>query len=152
LSERDRIKSNVIIRGLTEPSSHNLYSNIAIDKSTLAAIFDCISTDGPIDFKPIRLGESNATSTRPIKVIFKNHSTAAAILASFRALKVQSPAFHPHVLMVCDKTRVGREKRQACHSELDRRLEAGEVDLSIIYRNGILCVMSSRSKTPTSST
>jgi len=110
----------------------------------LPAIFDCISSDGPIDFKPIRLGKSNATSIRPFKVIFNNHSTAAAILSSFRAMKLQSPAFHPHVSMVRDKTCVEREKLRACHSELDRRLEAGKVDLSIIYRNGIPCVMSSR--------
>lgn len=43
-SERDRCKSNVIVRGLPEPSTNNnLYLNIADDKYALAIIFEKIS-------------------------------------------------------------------------------------------------------------
>jgi len=48
--------------------------------------------------------------------------------------------------MVRDKNRLEREKLRACHLELDRRVLAGEKNLSITYSNGIPCVMKSRSK------
>lgn len=83
--ERDRCKSNIIVRDLP-----NLSSKIADDKNSLAAIFVSIK---PTEFKPIRRKKYATSSTRPTKVIFNSQDLAADILSFFWSTKLQSSTF-----------------------------------------------------------
>lgn len=143
-SEREKCKSNIIVHGLSESSSNLPSSKISDDKIALSALFMKF-IDTSYDFKSFRLGKSSPSSTRPVKVIFSCHDVAAQVLSAFRTAKSRSDVQLPFKL-VRDKTAQEREELKACHKELDNRVNAGESDLTITYRNGIPCVIKSQSK------
>lgn len=145
-SERDRCKANIIIHGLPESSSSDHSTNLADDKTTLTTILRDLPLNEPVEFKLIRLGKHTSSAPRPSKVIFESNTIASRVLSAFRSEKSRSPGFLPQISMVRDKTRLEREKLRECHRELEDRRKNGEPDLNIVYRDGVPCVLKTRSK------
>lgn len=148
-SERDKCKFNIITHGLPESTSPNQTIRINDDKNRLITELNKVSITLPTDFKSIRLGRTTS-SPRPLKIILNDPDVAARIIKSFRSAKLLTPDVCPALKIVRDKTRLEREKLRACHTELNGRVQAGELDLLITYVNGIPCVMKSRSKNASS--
>ncbi|KAL4149980.1 hypothetical protein QTP88_003831 [Uroleucon formosanum] len=144
-TERDRCKLNIIMYGLPESTSSDLPTKINDDKVSVRGIFSKLSTDLNSDFKSFRLGKPTSTSTRPLKVIFSSCEAASAVLTSYRQAKIQNLSLLPLTSIVRDKTLLERQQLRTCHLELDRRVAAGENNLTITFKNGSPCVIS-RSK------
>ncbi|CAI6377573.1 unnamed protein product [Macrosiphum euphorbiae] len=144
-TERDRCKLNIIMHGLPESTSSDLPTKINDDKFTVRDIFSKLSVDEHTDFKSFRLGKPTTTSTRPLKVIFGSCEAASAVLTSYRQAKIQKLSLLPLTSIVRDKTLLERQQLRSCHLELDRRVAAGEHNLTITFKNGSPCVIS-RSK------
>lgn len=136
-TERDQCKLNIIMYGLPEPMSSDLPTKINDDKLTVRDIFSKLSANIHTDFKPVRLGKPTSTSTRPLKVIFGSCEAASAVLTSYRQAKTQNMSL---TSIVRDKTLLERQQLRTCHLELDRRLAAGEHNLTITFKNGSPCI------------
>lgn len=145
LTARERCKSNLIVHGLPESTATVTSSMLADDKTAINTILTKMSIEPTIDYKLIRLGRQSPTSHRPIKLIFNGPDISAQVLSKFRLIKSR-PDFPPHFSIVRDKTALEREKLKACHQELDRRVQSGENDLTIAYRNGIPSVLKTHPK------
>lgn len=144
-TERDRCKLNVIMYGLPESTSSDLPTKISDEKVLVRDVFSKLSTDLNTDFKSFRLGKPTSTSTRPLKVIFGSCEAASAVLTSYRKAKIQNLSLLPLTSIVRDKTLLERQQLRTCHLELDRRVAAGENNLTITFKNGSPCIIS-RSK------
>jgi len=144
-TERDRCKLNIIMYGLPESTSSDLPTKINDDKITVRDMFSKLSADIRTDFKPFRLGKPTSTSTRPLKVIFGSCETASAVLSSYRQAKIQKLSLLPLTSIVRDKTVLERQQLRTRHLELDRRVAAGEQNLTITFKNSSPCIIS-RSK------
>jgi len=144
-TERYRFKLNVIIYGLPESTSSDLPTKINDYKLSVRDIFSKLSSDLHTDFKSIRLSKPTSSTTRPIKVIFGSSEAASAVLASYRQTKFQKLSLLPLTSIVRDKTLLERQQLRTCHLELDRRVAAGEQNLTITFKNGSPCIIS-RSK------
>jgi outer membrane murein-binding lipoprotein Lpp len=144
-TERDRCKLNVIMYGLPESTSSDLPTKINEDKCTVRDIFSKLSADIHTEFKSIRLGKSTSTSSRPLKIVFGTCDAASSILSSYRQAKTKNVCLLPLTSLVRDKTLLERQQLRACHLEIDRRLAAGEHNLTITFKIGSPCVIS-RSK------
>ncbi|KAL4100603.1 hypothetical protein QTP88_020645 [Uroleucon formosanum] len=139
-TERDRCKLNIIMYGLPESTSSDLPTKINDDKVSVRGIFSKLSTDLNSDFKSFRLGKPTSTSTRPLKVIFSSCEAASAVLTSYRQAKIQNLSLLPLTSIVRDKTLLERQQLRTCHLELDRRVAAGENNLTITFKNGSPCI------------
>ncbi|KAL4119340.1 hypothetical protein QTP88_012158 [Uroleucon formosanum] len=134
-TERDRCKLNIIMYGLPESTSSDLPTKINDDKIIVRDIFSKLSADIHADFKPFRLGKPTSTSCRPLKVIFGFCEAASAVLLSYRQAKIHKLSLLPLTSIVRDKTLLERLQLRTCHLELDRRVAAGEQNLTITFKN-----------------
>ncbi|KAE9524498.1 hypothetical protein AGLY_015086 [Aphis glycines] len=148
--ERDRCKLNVIMYGLPESTSSDQHTKINDDKIIVRDVFSKLSADVHTEFKPLRLGKPTSTSSRPLKVIFGSYEAVSAVLSSYHLAKTQKLSLLPLTSLVRDRTILERQQLRTFHVELDRRVAAGEHNLTITFKNGSPCIIS-RSKTTSDS-
>lgn len=53
------------------------------------------------------------------------------LLSDFEFTKLRTPIFQSQIIMVSDKTFLGREKLHACYVEVDNRTKSVEIDLIV---------------------
>lgn len=134
--ERERCQTNLIAYGVPESPSLDISVRIAHDKNTFCNILSSIGDSVPSNFKLVRLGKPNNSSSRPLKAIFETKDAAAHLLSSFNTAKRSGTDFLENFRLNSDKTLLQRKLLRSCHSELDQRTKKGESGLRIFFENG----------------
>lgn len=135
--ERERCQTNLIAYGVPESPSLDVSLRIAHDKNTFCNILSTLGNAVPSNFKLVRLGKTNASSTRPLKAIFDNKEAATHLLSTFNIAKRSGTVFLDNFRLNSDKTLLQRKLLRSCHSELDQRTKSGETGLRIVFENGL---------------
>lgn len=131
LQERTTRSKNIIIAGITERYSNNAAERREKDKLEAERIIDFIYPNCPKPIKIIRIGKYDESKTRPIKLCFDNQETAKNILRNKINLKEDS------IRIYSDQTPYQQKLMLNLKTELKRRLENGETNLTIKYIKGI---------------
>lgn len=140
--ERERCSTNLLVYNIPESSAESTSQRITNDKSAFEKIVVPLIGNLPASYKLIRLGKAQPNNTRPLKIIFESKECASNILCKYYDVKKSGINLPPNFRIAKDKTLLQRTLLRNCHSELDRRTQAGEVGLHIAHINGLPKVMS----------
>lgn len=142
--ERERCSTNLLVYGIPESSAESTSQRITDDKSAFEKIVVPLIGNLPARYKLIRLGKAQHNNTRPLKIILESKECASNILYNYYDVKKIGTNLPPNFRIAKDKTLLQRTLLRNCHSELDRRTQAGEVGLHIAHINGLPKVVSHR--------
>lgn len=144
--ERERCSTNLLVYGILESSADSTSQRITDDKSTFENIITPLVSILPAHYKLVRLGKAQPNKTRPLKIIFDSKEIASKLLVNYYEAKKNGTNFPPNFRISKDKTLLQRTVLRNCHSELDRRSQAGEVGLQIVHINGLPKVVTNQSR------
>lgn len=131
LEDRKQRENNVIVFGLAE---NQTYSE---DKESILEAFP----SAPFSlnqFSAFRLGNRNANSTRPLKLLFKNKEQAAWMLVNSKR------GTDPNIKCVHDRTPRQREQFKTVMEELNNRRENGETNITLKFERGVPLIKEKR--------
>lgn len=142
IADRDNRKTNVIVYGMSE-SCKSSNEQSAADKVALSELFSVIGvTDPPTN--PQRLGKFDPTQrdrVRPIKVQL---SSASSVLSAIKnSSKIRGVVGWNNVRISRDQTLMQRDLYREIRREMQDRLDRGESNLKIKYKNGVPHIVSS---------
>lgn len=130
LKSRHEREKNIIIVGMNEPSNKNSSDRRKHDYDEVFKIINLMIQNCPEPIKCMRLGKYNPDKNRPIKVLFTSAGTPKLLLRN----KSKLPE---NIRMYSDQTPAQKNYMEALSSELKRREENGETDLTIKYIKGV---------------
>lgn len=133
-TERVRRSQNIILSGVPEtPEASNGPPN---DARIVGEILSIVNRNSAFDHNPLHIQRLGKPSDKPrlIKVVLSNSHVAKNILKSKNAL---AGTRFKNVRIQDDKTPKQIEFLNTVRTELKERLDAGETDLTIKYKNGI---------------
>ena len=136
LMERNKRSSNVIIYGFVE-SVGSKQEQLQKDINFVNSILHELDVNATFD-APIRLGKWDPTKqnlARPLKLRLQSSSIAESVLKSSRKLK--SKEQWASFTIAQDNTPKQRAMYKAAKCELKSRLDNDEVNLKVMYRNGV---------------
>lgn len=142
ITERNSRSRNIIIFGSTETGTNKL-EQTEQDKQLVNNIFSELNLSQD-NIKPSRLGKFDATKlvrSRPIKVTLTASEDVLTAVRKFS--KIKSTNKFPGLFLSTDKTPKQIAYYKMVKSELNMRLEKGESNLRIQYRNGTPKIVSS---------
>jgi hypothetical protein len=125
--ERERCSTNLLVYSIPESSAESTSQSISDDKSALEKIVVPLIGILPARYKLIRLGKAQPNNTRLLKIILESKECASNILFNYHDAKKSGINLPPNFRIAKDKTLLQRTLLRNCHSELDRRTQAGEV-------------------------
>lgn len=135
--DRTSRQSNVILYKIPESTSSSVMDKKTHDQDLLAKIFVSIGFTVP-SFTFHRLGKSNSSSPRPVKVIFSNPAYVNDFFKSFSQERIaEVDTLLSQVTSSRDRTPGERTYLKKLRSELDERLKRGEKGLTIKFMKGI---------------
>jgi len=144
--ERERCSTNLLVYSIPESSAESTSQRITDDKSALEKIIVPLIGNLPARYKLIRLGKAQPNNTRSLKIILESKECASNILYNYYDVKKSGINLPPNFRIAKDKTLLQRTLLRNCHSELDRRTQAGEVGLHIAHINGLPKIVSHHPK------
>ncbi|KAF6211574.1 hypothetical protein GE061_012087 [Apolygus lucorum] len=138
LEDRRRRAPNVLVYDFTEPdSSKARLQAIEEDLKNFKAELNGVSPElAGLVRRLTRIGERHPDKIRPLKVTFDSPHSATDFLVKNRAMN--PPVFSAS----SDKTPRQREHLNVLRSELKRRTDEGERNLTIKYRNSVPQIVS----------
>lgn len=144
--ERKKRKTNIIVHGVTESAEVTPEMRITDDIEQLQGILHQINCDTVNVQQVIRLGrrtDDELAKPRPMKVILDTEDTKDRVLRNTWRLKTKDGPMK-NIFLHQDLTPRQRESRKILITELKRRTEQGETDLTIY--NGKVVKKGSSSK------
>lgn len=137
---QDRLSraNNFIIFNAEEQKSDILSERVEADKKLTDKVLEqlgCGNVSNNI-VKVVRVGKVSHNKTRPVKVICDNSQLVKSILKSKAAL------YSTNYRVSADLAILQQKQMKVAKTELSRRKQAGESNLTIRTRNGIPVVMS----------
>lgn len=142
VSERERRKTNLMVYGRSESSCKSNADQIALDLSFLKDMFNGVEFK-ETNFKVQRLGRfdiSVPNRCRPIKVQFSEESAVSTLLKVTN--RIRSFDKWKNLSFSRDQTPMQRDIYRNARAQLQDRLNGGERNLRIKYKNGIPNIVS----------
>ncbi|KAJ3656293.1 hypothetical protein Zmor_015380 [Zophobas morio] len=142
ITERSKRANNLIIYRVVENGTTKIEQ---LEQDT--ALIQSLTSDlglGDQQIKPIRLGKfdrSRQPLSRPIKVHFSSPEIVHNIVRKFKTLRTNDK--YSALAVSYDRTPKQAELYKAVKNDLNTRLQHGESNLKIIYRNGTPTIVSS---------
>lgn len=129
IQERSARANNVIAFDATESESQILQDKIQHDLDTAHNIVRASGLNTDCVIKVVRLGKKLPNKDRPLRIVLNNPQSSQAIVRSRR--KLHGLGFNVNY----DKTKMQQEIHSSAVKELKQRLNNGESNLRIVYRN-----------------
>lgn len=144
-ADRSRRAFNVLLHGAPESNSKMSATRIKHDNDLATKLIEkFLQSAGPHPFKTLRLGGVSSKKPRPLRIIFEKVADVAEIIKNFsKEVLDQSLA---NVSISRDRTPIERKFLNDLRAELRNRVDAGERNLTIRYRNGVPRIVSAPSK------
>lgn len=144
-ADRNRRAFNVLLHGAPESNSKMLATRIKHDNDLAGKLIErFLHSAGPHPFKTLRLGGVSSKKPRPLRITFEKVADVAELINNFsREVLDQSLAI---VSISRDRTPIERKFLNDLRAELKNRVDAGERNLTIRYRNGVPRIVSAPSK------
>lgn len=141
-TERVSRSCNIILSGVPETSEA---SSGPSDARTVGEILSVVNRNSALDHSPLHIQRLGKLSEKPrlIKVVLSNSYVAKNILRSKNAL---AGTRFKNVRIQDDKTPKQIQYLNTVRAELKERLDGGETDLTIKYKNGIPTVIETGTK------
>lgn len=145
--ERIKRSHNLIFKSIPE-SGGGVPERINHDEQYVCNVLSSILEDEPIlrPQKVIRIGRRSANRPRPLKAVFSNSATCKRVLRSKNRL---AGTQFRNVSIQDDRTPAQLAHLQELRNELKRRMDAGEVNITIKYVRGIPTIVSNEPKNQT---
>lgn len=137
ISERNKRSSNLLIYGVTEAGSSKKEQS-DLDCTLISDILNNLGSSATQQIKPVRLGKYDASNTvrsRPIKVNLFSADLVQNVIRNVKKLKGLQK--FSALAFSYDRTPRQIELYKTVKQELLMRLQNGEENLKIIYRNGV---------------
>lgn len=137
VADRARRSKNLIIFGVVE-QSQNLSSNDRkyADVAQVQDILKVLQPDiSAADIKPIRLGKHSSNKNRPIQVNFDTDEKVRDVMKNIK--KLANTKYHKKISISYDRTPKQQAFYRKVKNELQERINAGETNITIKYRNNI---------------
>lgn len=131
IHDRMNRANNLMIYKVRESNSKNLNERVAEDTATVNDILQTVGIDSLNIQKVLRVGRTNNTKPRPIKVVLSNHLLVKKIINSRK--KVEALGYS----VGFDRTKLQQTQLKSTLNDLKRRTESGEKNLIIKYVNGL---------------
>lgn len=142
ISDRESRKTNVILYNSIE-TGNSKNEQLALDVAQINEI--CTAAELNVsDFQVHRLGKldlTNTTRRRPIKIKFASEASASSLLR--KSTQIKSVDKWSSLGLSRDRTVMQRELYSNVRTQMRERMDAGERNLRIKYRNGIPNIVSS---------
>lgn len=144
-ADRTRRAHNVLVHGAPESNSKTVATRIKHDNDIAAKLVDqFLHSEGMHPFKTLRLGGPSSKKPRPLKIIFNNVGDVTELMKNFNNDDLDQTL--PDIRISRDRTPTERQLLNDIREELKRRTAAGEVNLTIKYRNGVPKIVSGAPK------
>lgn len=139
VADRTRRASNLILRGLPEPTTTDDLETQELD--SVCQILRCVDPTSVSSIVSVhRIGQPRS-NPRPVKVCFSNSGVPTILLRNKAKL---STSRFKKVSIADDKTPLQLKQLSELRKELHRRQENGEKDCTIKYVNGIPSIVALR--------
>lgn len=139
MNDRSRRSKNVMLFNLSETLEGNVDSRRKHDRTILNKLVTSYIPN--IDFnvvKILRVGKPQSNKKRPVKLIFESDSDAKAFLKSFSTdSATRIDQCFSNVRAFRDRTPREMDHINSLRSDLNRRVSAGEKDLTIKFINNV---------------
>lgn len=139
--ERNKRQCNLIIYNVKETSGVTSREQSALDVAIINDLALQLNIPSPTA-NPVRLGKfdaTNASQSRPIKMRLNSADDVLVVTTKFKKLKAQDKWNAINVSK--DRTPMEIAYYKSVREDMHRRLEAGETNLKIKYRNGLPTVV-----------
>lgn len=146
VANRERRKCNIILYRVPEMRNVDKKQQTDHDGNLAKAVSSFLGVSETGEFHTSRLGRydpSRQNPARPIKVRLSSESAVIAVLRNCHRLKESEWS---HISVSRDQTPMQSELYKQIRVELRRRIEDGETNLRIKYKNGIPAIISSPSE------
>lgn len=149
-AERHKRKKNIIIFNLPESSSSDGAVRNTEDKESIHKMFETLSIDKNLYklINPFRLGKVNNSQSkpRPIKLRLPDEESVISILRVASSLK--SSRTFGSIVLSSDKTPRQVAFYKSIKKECADRIAAGEVDITVRYKNGMPHIVKNSTRSP----
>lgn len=140
INERSKRKNNIVIFGSNETQCGTNAEQLGVDRALVTEICSVAQVFDE-NLKLSRLGKFDPTSVdsrRPIKVSFTSEVHVTSVLRNISKIKSKFPG----VSIFCDRTPMQLQIHKDAKTELAERVNNGESNLKIKYKNGIPSIIS----------
>lgn len=146
LVDRTRRSKNLIFHDLPESGSKVLTKRIEHDNRLVSVLLQNFCNDNAT-FKSFRIGKPSGVKPRPLKVVLAGNGDVGEFAKNFdqSRLKDLDPLLGK-VTFSRDRTVLERRHLANLRAELQRRTDAGEVNLTIRYIQGVPKLVEKKSK------
>lgn len=144
INDRNSRLCNLMVYGLAESSSTNVATNREHDKQLISNLVSSVDYEANLDrVKTFRMGIFKKNESRPLKVIFPDEHQAKLFSKRFSERSVEGDS---EIKISRDRTVRERNHLRKLRQELEEKINAGEVDLTIRYTNGVPLITKSKPK------
>lgn len=140
IKERRVRENNIILKGIPEPHLKDRRERQDSDKHGVIDIINMISKDLPEPIWIRRLGKYDTNKCRPIKIVFSNSGPVKSILRLKRNVELND------IKIFSDLTTTQQTYYKNIKSQLNFRINNGEENLTIKYKNGVPKIVQENSK------
>ena len=136
--QRELRKLNLVVYGVKESDSEDVEQRKTQDQKQIKDIIKVIDPEDKTSINVknfFRIGNKAATKPRPLKITVENREQWRKLITDQKRLKDltenEDSSELKNVSLAPDRTMQQREERRELQTELKRRINAGESDLSI---------------------